>query len=137
MSLIFISNLNHVLKKIKFIFNFKNKMKIKIFYVAERYHFYDGVHHAQVKPYVIWKKQLLFYKEIYIKTEHKVQRKWVDKIWLGKIMETGWKEKRSGGKRKSYYGFKKLLYFIDAKAFSRNLGKYKLIQVFKTYTYVT
>ena len=36
MSLIFISNLNHVLKKIKFIFNFKNK--IKIFYVAKRYH---------------------------------------------------------------------------------------------------
>ena len=52
MSLIFISNLNHVLKKIKFIFNFKNKMKIKIFHVAERYHFYDGVHHAQIKPYV-------------------------------------------------------------------------------------
>ena len=38
MSLIFISNLNHVLKKIKFIFNFKNKMKIKIFHVAEHYH---------------------------------------------------------------------------------------------------
>ena len=35
------------------------------------------------------------------------------------------KEKRSGGKRKSYYGFKKLLYFIDTKAFSRKLGKYK------------
>ena len=30
-------------------------MKIKIFHVAERYHFYDGVHHAQVKPYIIWK----------------------------------------------------------------------------------
>ena len=38
MSLNFISNLNHVLKKIKFIFNFKNKRKIKIFHVAERYH---------------------------------------------------------------------------------------------------
>ena len=36
------------------------------------------------------------------------------------------KEKRSGGKRKPYYGFKKLLYFIDTKAFSRKLGKYKL-----------
>ena len=45
------SNLNHVLKRIKFIFNFKNK--IKIFHVAERYHLYDGVHHAQIKPYVI------------------------------------------------------------------------------------
>ena len=33
----FIWNLNHFLKKIKFIFNFKNKMKIKIFHVAERY----------------------------------------------------------------------------------------------------
>ena len=53
MSLIFMSNLNHVLKKIKFIFNFKNKMKIKIFHMAERYHFNDGEHHAQVKPYVI------------------------------------------------------------------------------------
>ena len=32
------------------------------------------------------------------------------------------KEPRSGGKRKPYYGFKKLLYFIDTKTFSRNLG---------------
>ena len=53
MSLIFMSNLNHVLKKIKFIFNFKNKIKIKIFHVAERYHFYNGFHHDQVRPYVI------------------------------------------------------------------------------------
>ena len=75
MSLIFISNLNHLLKKIKFIFNFKNKMKMKILHVAERYHFYDGVHHAQIKPYVICKKQLVFYKEIYINAEHKVLRK--------------------------------------------------------------
>ena len=37
------------------------------------------------------KKQLLFYK-IYMNTEHKVQRKWVDKIWLGKILEKEWKE---------------------------------------------
>ena len=35
------------------------------------------------------------------------------------------KEKRSGGKLKSYYGSKKLLYFTDRKAFSRKLGKYK------------
>ena len=35
------------------------------------------------------------------------------------------KEKRSGGKRKSYYGFKKLLYFTNTKSFSRKLGKYK------------
>ena len=75
MSLIFISNLNHVLKKIKFIFNFKNKMKMKILHVAERYHFYDGVQHAQIKPYVICKKQLVFYKEIYINAEHKALRK--------------------------------------------------------------
>ena len=59
MSLLFASNLNHVLKKIKFIFNFKNKIKIKIFHVAERYHFYNGFHHAQVRPYVIWKKTAL------------------------------------------------------------------------------
>ena len=36
------------------------------------------------------------------------------------------KEKRSGGKPKPYDGYKKLLYFIDTKAFSRKLGKYKL-----------
>ena len=60
--------------------------------MAERYHFYDCVHHVQIKPYVIWKKQPLFYKEIYINTEHKVQRKWVGKIWLGKILETRWKK---------------------------------------------
>ena len=72
MSLIFILNLSHVLKKIKFIFSFKNKMKIKLFYVAkplsftERYHFYDGVHHAQVKPYVIWKKTaLILHRDLY------------------------------------------------------------------------
>ena len=38
------------------------------------------------------------------------------------------KEKRSGGKPKPYSGFKKLLYFIHTKAFSRKLGKYKLIK---------
>ena len=38
------------------------------------------------------------------------------------------KEQRSGGKRNHYYGFKKLLYFIDTKAFSSKLGKYKLIK---------
>ena len=31
--------------------------------------------------------------------------------------------KRRGGKRKSYCGFKKLLYLIDTKPFSRKLGK--------------
>ena len=30
----------------------KTKRKLKL-HVAERYHFYDGVHHAQIKPYVI------------------------------------------------------------------------------------
>ena len=43
-----------------------------------------------------------------------------------KYSRNGMKEKSSGGKRKPYYGFKKLLYFIDTKAFSRKLGKYKL-----------
>ena len=33
------------------------------------------------------------------------------------------KEKHGGGKRKSYYGFKKLLYFIASKPFSRKLRK--------------
>ena len=127
MSLIFISNLNQVFKNNKFI-SIKKKMKTKIFYVAERYHFYDGVHHAQVKPYVTWKKQLLFYKEIYINTEHKVQRKWVDKVWLGKILETGWKKSVVVENVSPISRFNKLLYFIDTKAFSRKLGKYKLIK---------
>ena len=38
------------------------------------------------------------------------------------------KEKSSGGKRKPYYGFKTVIYFIDTKAFSRKLRKYKLIK---------
>ena len=43
------------------------------------------------------------------------------------------KENRSDGKRKLCYGFKKLLYFVDTKAFSRKLGKYKLSSVQKIY----
>ena len=38
------------------------------------------------------------------------------------------KEKCSGGKCKSYYGFEKLLNFTDTKAFSRKLGKHKEIK---------
>ena len=38
------------------------------------------------------------------------------------------KGKRSGGKPKPYYGFKKLLYFNDTRAFSRKLRKYILIR---------
>ena len=76
MSLIFISNLNHVLKKIKFIFNFKNKTKTKIFPVAERHHFTKVCTSCSNKTMCyLKKKQLLFYKEIYINTEHNVQRK--------------------------------------------------------------
>ena len=41
------------------------------------------------------------------------------------------KEKRSGGKRKPYYRFRKLPYVIDTKAFSRELGKYELIKFSK------
>ena len=46
------------------------------------------------------------------------------------------KEKRSRGKRKSYYGFEKLLYFNDAKRFQEiweNTNKSSL----QKYTYVT
>ena len=53
MSLIFISNLNHVLKKIKFIFNFKNIPRGRTLLFRECYNFYDGAHHAQVKLHVI------------------------------------------------------------------------------------
>ena len=51
----------------------------------------------------------------------------------GKDFRKRVKEKRGGGKRKPYYGFKKLLYFSDTKAFSRKLGKYKLIKSSKIY----
>ena len=64
MSLIFISNLNHVLKKIKFIFNFKNIPRGRTLLFRECYHFYDGAHHAQVKLHVIWKK-FLFYRDLH------------------------------------------------------------------------
>ena len=51
-----------------------------------------SVYNRSIKPYVIWKKHGPYFIEIYINTEHKVQRKWVDKISLGKILETGWKK---------------------------------------------
>ena len=58
-------------------------------YHTEYYHFDDGVPHVQGKPSLLWKNQYLFYKEIYIKTEH---RKLEDKYWLEKISETGWRK---------------------------------------------
>ena len=91
MSLILISNLNHVLKKIKFIFNFKNKIKIKFFHVAERYHLPTVIclrwcASCSSKTICYVKKTaLILQREIYIDTEHKAQRKRdnvdVDKIW--------------------------------------------------------
>ena len=54
------------------------------------------------------------------------ENKWTNLAW--KVFRNKMKEKRSGGKRKSYYGFKKLLYFTNRKAFSRKLGKYKQIK---------
>ena len=62
------SNLNRVLKSIKFIFNFKNKIKIKIFHVAERYHFYDGVHHAQIKR--LFEKSSSYFTKRFISTQN-------------------------------------------------------------------
>ena len=47
------------------------------------------------------------------------------------------KEKRSGGKRKSYYGFKMLFYFIDTKSVFLKAGEIQINQVFKKHTYVT
>ena len=76
MSLLFASNLNHVLKKIKFIFNFKNKIKIKFFHVAERYHLptviclrWCASCSSKTICYVK-KKQLLFYKERFISIQN-------------------------------------------------------------------
>ena len=45
-----------------------------------------------------------------------------------KYLRNRMKEKRSGGKGKPYYRFKKLLYVTDTTAFSRKLGKYRLIK---------
>ena len=56
-------------------------MKIKIFYVAQRYHLPSVIISMMVcimlkqNHMLSEKKQLLLYKEIYINTEHKVQRK--------------------------------------------------------------
>ena len=47
------------------------------------------------------------------------------------------KEERSGGKRKSYYRFKKLLYFTDTKSVFKKSGKIQINQVLKKYTYLT
>ena len=77
MSLILISNLNHVLKKIKFIFNFKNKIKIKFFHVAERYHLPTVIclrwcASCSSKTICYVKKTaLILQREIYIDTEHR------------------------------------------------------------------
>ena len=101
-------------------------MKIKIFHVAERYHFYDGVHHAQVKPYIIWKKSSCFTKR-FISIQNIKCKENSGQNLTCKDFRNRMKEKCSGGKRqKPYYRFKKLLYVIDTKAFSRKLGKYKL-----------
>ena len=43
--------------------------------MVERYHFYDGVHHVQVKLYNCEKKNSTYFIRIYIKAEHKVQIK--------------------------------------------------------------
>ena len=50
--------------------------------MAESCHFYDGVHHAQLKPYVLWKKTYLFYRGFISRQNTKVKRKGVDKIPL-------------------------------------------------------
>ena len=86
------SNLNRVLKSIKFIFNFKNKIKIKIFHVTERYHFYDGVHHAQIKR--LFEKSSSYFTKRFISTK-KMSRK--NLAW--KDFRNGMKEKRNGGKQ--------------------------------------
>ena len=54
-----------------------------------------------------------------------------------KDFRSSMKGKRSGGKRKSYYGFKMLLYFIDIKSVFKKAEKIQINQVFKKYTYVT
>ena len=82
MSLILISNLNHVLKKIKFIFNFKNKIKIKFFHVAERYHLPTVIclrwcASCSSKTICYVKKTaLILQREIYIDTEHRKENEW-------------------------------------------------------------
>ena len=42
--------------------------------------------------HTIVKKNSTYFTKIYIKVEHKVQIKWVDKIRLGNILETGWRK---------------------------------------------
>ena len=102
-------------------------MKIKIFYVAERYHLLSVIISMMVcimlkhNHMLSEKKQLLFYKEIYINTEQSA-KKMSGQNLAWKDFRNRMKEKRCGGKRKPYSGFNKLLYFTDTKAFSRKLG---------------
>ena len=102
-------------------------MKIKIFHVAERYHFYDGVHHAQVKPYIIWKKSSCFTKR-FISIQNIKCKENSGQNLTCKDFRNRMKEKRSGGKRpKPYYRFKKLLYSLTQKHFQESWGNTSLI----------
>ena len=69
--------------------------------MAESCHFYDGVHHAQLKPYVLWKKHTCFTEDLY---QDRTQ-KWKENEWTKfdlKDLRKRMKEKLSGGKRWSY-----------------------------------
>ena len=59
---------------------------------TERYHFYDGVHHAQIKPYVIWKKNSSYFTRRFI-TTHNIKCKENERTKFGlEKLETGWKK---------------------------------------------
>ena len=45
-------------------------MEIKIFHVAERYHFYDGVHDIQMKPNNCEEKKIVPILQIFISRQN-------------------------------------------------------------------
>ena len=79
-------------------------------------------------------KKLLFYKEIYVNTEHKVLRKWVEKIWLRKILETGWKNRVVVENVNPITDLKNYFTSLTQRRFQET-WEIQIDQVFKKYTY--
>ena len=80
MSLIFVSNLNHVLKRLSLFSNLKTKLKLKFstwpnVIIYQPLSFLRWCGPCSSKTICYMKKQILFYKEIHFNIEHKVQRK--------------------------------------------------------------
>ena len=77
-------------------------MKVKLFHVAERYHFYGGVRHAQIKPYVCEKKNSTYFTKRLISKQSIKCKKMSGQNLAWKDFRNRMKEKCSGGRCKFY-----------------------------------